>query len=165
MTPFKKLHRSLGLRDYLFLLRLHRFWISSFIGRMIPKPPSSKGLKAGSSKLLYLPGPLYRQSADRHYAENATRPLKVFLWSFHPSTLPKTNMDTRNDGLEKVTPFKHGNFWYQFVRFLGCKLSWLLSPPKETEPTQPVSLGSELTLLSTPLFLEDYPRTWLVVVH
>ncbi len=27
-------------------------------------------------------------------------------------TLPKTNMDTQNDGLEKVTPFKHGNFWY-----------------------------------------------------
>ncbi len=28
------------------------------------------------------------------------------------NTLPKTNMDTQNDGLEKVTPFKHGNFWY-----------------------------------------------------
>ncbi len=28
------------------------------------------------------------------------------------STLPKTNMDTQNDGLEKVTPFKHGNCWY-----------------------------------------------------
>ena len=27
-------------------------------------------------------------------------------------TLPKTNMDTQNDGLEKVTSFKHGNFWY-----------------------------------------------------
>ena len=27
-------------------------------------------------------------------------------------TLPKTNMDTQNDGLEKVTPFKTGNFWY-----------------------------------------------------
>ena len=27
-------------------------------------------------------------------------------------TLPKTNMDTQNDGLEKVTPFKNGNFWY-----------------------------------------------------
>ena len=22
----------------------------------------------------------------------------------------KTNMDTQNDGLERVTPFKHGNF-------------------------------------------------------
>ena len=29
-------------------------------------------------------------------------------------------MDTQNDGLEKVTPFKNGNFGYQFVRFLGC---------------------------------------------
>ncbi len=27
-------------------------------------------------------------------------------------TLPKTNMDTQNDGLEKVVPFKHGNFSY-----------------------------------------------------
>ena len=27
-------------------------------------------------------------------------------------TLPKTNMDTQNDGLEKVTPFESGNFWY-----------------------------------------------------
>ena len=24
----------------------------------------------------------------------------------------KTNMDTQNDGLEKVTPFKHANVWY-----------------------------------------------------
>ena len=27
-------------------------------------------------------------------------------------TPPKTNMDTQNDGLEKATPFKNGNFWY-----------------------------------------------------
>ena len=27
-------------------------------------------------------------------------------------TPPKTNMDTQNDGLEKVTPLKNGNFWY-----------------------------------------------------
>ena len=25
---------------------------------------------------------------------------------------PKTNMDTQNDGFQKVTPFKHGNCWY-----------------------------------------------------
>ena len=31
-------------------------------------------------------------------------------------TPPKTNMDTQNDGLEKVTPFKHGNFWYLYHR-------------------------------------------------
>ena len=30
-------------------------------------------------------------------------------------TLPKTNMDTQNDGLKKVTPFKHGNFWLCMV--------------------------------------------------
>ena len=29
----------------------------------------------------------------------------------HP---PKTNMDTQNDSLEKVTPFKYGNFWYLY---------------------------------------------------
>ncbi len=27
-------------------------------------------------------------------------------------TPPKTNMDTQNDGLEKVTPLENGNFWY-----------------------------------------------------
>ena len=27
-------------------------------------------------------------------------------------TLLKTNMDTPNDGLEKVSPFKNGNFGY-----------------------------------------------------
>ncbi len=27
-------------------------------------------------------------------------------------TPPKTNMGTRNDGLEMVTPFKYGHFWY-----------------------------------------------------
>ena len=29
---------------------------------------------------------------------------------------PKTNMDTQNDGSEKVTPFKNGKCWY---------LSWI----------------------------------------
>ncbi len=28
------------------------------------------------------------------------------------NTPPKTNMDTQNDGLEKVTPFEYGHFWY-----------------------------------------------------
>ena len=35
--------------------------------------------------------------------------------SFRGDTIPKTSMDTQNDGLEKVThvtPFKHGKFWY-----------------------------------------------------
>ena len=35
-------------------------------------------------------------------------------------TPPKTNMDTQNDGLEKVTPFKHGVIFGIYVRFLGC---------------------------------------------
>ena len=35
----------------------------------------------------------------------------------------KTNTDTQNDVLEKVPPFKYGLFWYQFVKFLGCRLS------------------------------------------
>ena len=33
-------------------------------------------------------------------------------WTNQKFTTPKTNMDTQNDGLEKVTPFKNGNFWY-----------------------------------------------------
>ena len=34
------------------------------------------------------------------------------LHSYAKLTLPKTNMDTQNDGLEKVTPLKHGKIWY-----------------------------------------------------
>ena len=25
---------------------------------------------------------------------------------------PKTNMDTQNDGLDNVSPFRYGHFWY-----------------------------------------------------
>ena len=32
--------------------------------------------------------------------------------SFFQFTPPKTNMDTQNDGLEKVTPFKYSHFGY-----------------------------------------------------
>ena len=31
---------------------------------------------------------------------------------YTPENILKTNMDTQNDGLEKVTPLKHGNSWY-----------------------------------------------------
>ena len=34
-------------------------------------------------------------------------------------TAPKSNIDTKNDGLENVSPFKHGNFGYLYVRFRG----------------------------------------------
>ena len=40
-------------------------------------------------------------------------------WFFRVYTLPKTNMDTQNDGLEKVTPFKMAVVGI-YVRFLGC---------------------------------------------
>ena len=44
-------------------------------------------------------------------------------------------MDTQNDGLGKVTPFKNGNFWYQFVRFLGCIYSEFLEFPFLKNPS------------------------------
>ena len=50
------------------------------------------------------------------------------------NTLPKTTMDTQNDGLEKVTPFQHGNFWYRHVRLLGCR-----NETKAIPKTSPVS--------------------------
>ena len=34
------------------------------------------------------------------------------VWQQKWITPLKTNMETQNDGLEKVTPFKHGNCWY-----------------------------------------------------
>ena len=36
---------------------------------------------------------------SQHLAEDMSTPLK-------------TNMDTQNDGLEKVAPFEFGHFWY-----------------------------------------------------
>ena len=44
---------------------------------------------------------------------------------FEKYTLPKTNMDTQNtqnDGLEKVTPLKKGNFLVSMLDFWGVTL-------------------------------------------
>ena len=54
----------------------------------------------------------------------------VNLWTlgfcpFPPVTPLKTNMDTQNDGLEKVTPIKHCNLWYRLLDFWGEKIFWL----------------------------------------
>ena len=38
--------------------------------------------------------------------------MHLYLLQALTFTPQKTNMDTQNDSLEKVTPFKHGNFWY-----------------------------------------------------
>ena len=48
-----------------------------------------------------------------YFWKHPTRPRKnqkKITEGEHPNTLPK--MDTQNEGLEKVAPFKHGNFWY-----------------------------------------------------
>ena len=42
-------------------------------------------------------------------------------------TPPKTNMDTQNDGLEKVTPFKNGHYWYLSL--------WIQSPSENGNGT------------------------------
>ena len=49
--------------------------------------------------------------------------LKVGDWFI---TLPKTNMDTQNDGLEKVIPFKIAIFGIH-VRFLGYTIIYYFS--------------------------------------
>ena len=52
-------------------------------------------------------------------------------------TLPKTG---RLEGPKMMVwkryaiPFIHGNFWYQFVRFLGCNR--FMSVPHEVSPTK-----------------------------
>ena len=38
-----------------------------------------------------------------------------------PVTPPKTNMDTQNDGLEKVVPFNFGHFLVSMLNFWGVK--------------------------------------------
>ena len=34
---------------------------------------------------------------------------------------PKTNIDTQNDGLEDLTPFKHSHFWIFLVVMLNFR--------------------------------------------
>ena len=67
-----------------------------------------------------------------HQSHYITYTQTLDFYKGNPSKLPytplKTNMDTQNHGLEKVTPLKNGNYWYQFVRFLGCiRIVW--TPP------------------------------------
>ena len=49
-----------------------------------------------------------------------------------PITPWKTNMDTQNDGLEKVTPFLNIAIFGIYVRFLGCNIDlrfgWRTAP-------------------------------------
>ncbi len=52
------------------------------------------------------------------------RDFGCMTWRSSLITLPKTNMDNRNDGLEKVTIFKHGVIFGIYVRFLGCIFVW-----------------------------------------
>ena len=40
-------------------------------------------------------------------------------------TLPKTNMDTQNDGLEKVFPFNFDQFWVSMLVFGGVLTRYL----------------------------------------
>ena len=47
-----------------------------------------------------------------HYKELQGFPLKGGMTIPNMFTLPKTNVDTQNDGLEKVIPFQNGNCWY-----------------------------------------------------
>jgi len=48
-------------------------------------------------------------------------PLTGRLIAFDEVTPPKSNMDTQNDGLDKVAPSKYGHFWYlQYVKLPGC---------------------------------------------
>ena len=55
--------------------------------------------------------PFTPPEAQGLYGVSNTDPHKVFggFWKTRV-TSPKTNMDTQNDGLEMVTPFKHGHF-------------------------------------------------------
>ena len=46
-------------------------------------------------------------------------------------TPPKTNIDTKNDGLEDVSPLKHGVILGSYVSFQGSKPSTCRSGPFE----------------------------------
>lgn len=45
----------------------------------------------------------------------------VFGWSIIFVTPPKIDLDIKNDGVEHVSPLKHGYFrYYLYVKFRGC---------------------------------------------
>ncbi len=54
----------------------------------------------------------YRPNGTLMYEDIEGLDLKTTWKTAVAATLPKTNVDTQNDGLEKVAPFKHSNFWY-----------------------------------------------------
>ena len=78
------------------------------------------------------------------------------------ATPPKTNMDTQNDGLEKVTPtLNMAIFWYQFVSFLGC-IFFFTGPPRKTNHPQAASVSLDFAGLAT-LEYEVCRSTFLLV--
>ena len=56
---------------------------------------------------------LQSYSGDEIETINPTRSGGVYqILRAFKFTPPKTSMDTQNDGLEKVVPFKYGHVWY-----------------------------------------------------
>ena len=108
-------------RDFpwLLMLELREGTSLHFIGPPPENPLSLAGFQAGLLSLMPCITPSFAAGIERKHHQNATRRIgrkrmvKVSreTTTFIPTTLPKTNMDTQNDGLEKVSPFKHGNFW------------------------------------------------------
>ncbi len=89
MMPLKVINNLIGL----FAVRLRYSFAStslpsmsgtSNMGYQIIKGPNGHGWQMSPSNVLNIAG----------------------------GTPPKTNMDTQNDGLDKVTPLTKGNFWY-----------------------------------------------------
>ncbi len=80
------------------------FWWSPNMKVMIFWTPSDQGLAVEFFK---------RSHLNIAWASNVWCPQSPHSFSRKITTTPpKTNMDTQNDGLEKVTPLQHGNFWY-----------------------------------------------------
>ena len=62
-----------------------------------------------------------------------------FWFWIETATSPKTNTDTKNDGLERWTPLNYGHFLDIYVRFQGCRFYFnqeaiLGSVPKQNVP-------------------------------
>ena len=53
------------------------------------------------------------------------------------STSPKSNIDTQNDGLEKVTPFKYGYFLVSMLVFRGLYPSYPKNPGVNSKGVTP----------------------------
>ena len=84
---------------------------------------------------------------------------KSALYSLH--TPSKTNVDTQNDGLEMVAPFKHGHYLVSIFNFWGVSLSEVLSIYIHLQSMEILSLPDIIwVVVSNIFYFHPYLGKW-----